>query len=128
MTEGIMLPRMQEIFGLIGDVLKEEHLLKDIPAGLVITGGGAMTLQISEVAKRELNLPARIGTPTKLDGLVRDIHSPIYANSIGLLHYGLKHGQGDTVSNFSLGSLFSGFSSMGKFSEKISSLFKSLLP
>ena len=94
-AEGIMLPRMQEIFGLVSDVLKEQGLLKDIPAGLVITGGGALTLQIAEVAKRELNLPARVGEPTKLDGLVKDIHSPVYANVIGLLYYGLNHGQAD---------------------------------
>jgi len=127
-TEGIMLPRMQEIFGLIGDQLKEEQLLKEIPAGIVITGGGALTLHIAEVAKRELNLPARVGTPIELKGLVRDIHSPAYANSIGLLQYGLSSGQGDSISSFSLGSLFENISSVGKISEKISSLFKSLLP
>lgn len=127
-TEGIMLPRMQEIFGLVGDVLKEQGLLKDIPAGIVICGGGALTLHIAEVAKRELNLPARIGEPTKLDGLVRDIHSPLYATSIGLLYYGLNHGQPDSVSNFSIGSVFSGFGSVGKLPEKVGSLIKSLLP
>lgn len=127
-TEGIMLPRMQEIFGLVGDVLKDQGLLKEIPAGLVITGGGALTLHIAEVAKRELNLPARIGEPTKLDGLVKDIHSPLYANTIGLLYYGLNHGQPDDVSTFSIGSVFSGLGSVGKLPEKISSLFKSLLP
>lgn len=127
-TEGIMLPRMQEIFGLVGDVLKEQGLLKDIPAGVVICGGGALTLHIAEVAKRELNLPARIGEPTKLDGLVRDIHSPLYATSIGLLYYGLNHGQPDSVSNFSIGSVFSGFGSVGKLPEKIGSFIKSLLP
>lgn len=127
-TEGIMLPRMQEIFGLVGDVLKEQGLLKDIPAGIVICGGGALTLHIAEVAKRELNLPARIGEPTKLDGLVRNIHSPLYATSIGLLYYGLNHGQPDSVSNFSIGSVFSGFGSVGKLPEKVGSLIKSLLP
>lgn len=127
-TEGIMLPRMQEIFGLVADVLKEQGLLKDIPAGIVICGGGALTLHIAEVAKRELNLPARIGEPTKLDGLVRDIHSPLYANSIGLLYYGLNHGQTDSVSSFSIGSMFSGVGSIGKLPEKVGSLIKSLLP
>jgi len=119
---------MQEIFGLVGDLLKEQGLLKDIPAGVVICGGGALTLHIAEVAKRELNLPARVGEPTKLDGLVKDIHSPLYANVIGLLYYGLNHGQPDSVSNFSIGSVFSGFGSIGKLPEKVGSLFKSLLP
>lgn len=127
-AEGIMLPRMQEIFGLVGDVLKEEQLLKEIPAGVVITGGGAQTLQIAEVAKRELNLPARVGEPTKLDGLVRDIHAPSYANSIGLLEYGLRHGQIDHVSNFSMSSVFGTMGSVGKIPEKIGSFLKSLLP
>lgn len=127
-TEGIMLPRIQEIFGLVGDVLKDQGLLKDIPAGIVITGGGAMTLHIAEVAKRELNLPARIGEPTKLDGLVKDIHSPLYANTIGLLYYGLNHGQADDVPSFSIGSVFGGLGSVGKLPEKLGSLFKSLLP
>lgn len=126
-VEKIMLPRMQEIFGLVGDNLASENLLSLIPAGVVITGGGAQTTKIAEVAKRELNISARIGTPIELQGLTNDITKPEFATSIGLLHIGKKDAHSRALSGFDMGSLFSGFS-LGSIPKKIGELFKSLLP
>jgi len=89
-AEGIMLPRMKEMFTLIGEELNTRHLIVGVPAGVVLSGGGAETVGIIEVAKRTLNLPARVGKPTELRGLVDDIQKPSYATSIGLLIYAAK--------------------------------------
>ncbi len=127
-VEGIMHPRMQEIFSLVADKLKEQGTLKDIPAGVVITGGGALTHQIAEVAKHELNLPARVGAPIELQGLVRDINTPAYATSIGLIQFGMSQGGGQEKSGFSFGSLVKTLPK-SKFSlGKLGSFFRSLLP
>lgn len=126
-VEKIMLPRMQEIFALVGERLKSENLFPLIPAGLVITGGGAQTTKIAEVAKRELNLSARIGKPIELQGLTNDITKPEFATSIGLLHLGKKQNGGSTVSSFDFGSIFKGFS-FGSIPGKIGDIFKSLMP
>jgi len=93
-VEGIMLPRMKEMFSLILAELQKNHLVAGVPAGLVLSGGGAETVGIAEVAKRTLNLPARIGKPTELRGLVDDIQKPSYATSIGLLLYAAKRSAG----------------------------------
>ncbi|MBU0974694.1 cell division protein FtsA [Patescibacteria group bacterium] len=126
-VEKIMLPRMQEIFSLIGDRLKNENLFPLIPAGIVITGGGAETTKIVEVAKRELNLSARIGKPVKLEGLTSDIKKPGFATSIGLLQYGKRKGGGTISSGFNFGSILKKIS-FSSFTKIFSKLFKSLMP
>lgn len=127
-VERIMYPRMQEIFSLIGNRLKSENLFPLIPAGVVLTGGGAQTVKIAEVAKKELNMSARVGKPLELEGLTTDIQKPSFATSIGLLYYGKKHGGGTTESSFAgFGSMFKGFSGNG-LGTKLSEFFKSIMP
>src|SRR3990167_5033662 len=92
MIEGIMVPRMKEIFELIADDLDKHEVLGKTPAGIILCGGGAHTIGIVEGAKRVLNLPVRIGVPPVLQGLVSDIQGPAYAVSIGLLEYGKTRG------------------------------------
>lgn len=127
-VEGIMVPRMKEIFTLIRQQLDQKGMLDQVPAGLVLTGGGAETFGIVEVAKRVMNLPVRVGKPTELVGLVHDIQKPSFATSIGLLMYGKKQGAVQpTQSSFSFGSAFKGFSLPASFS-KLTHAIKSLLP
>jgi len=126
-VEAIMMPRIKEIFNMVGAKLSDAGVLSDVPAGLVITGGGAMTVGIQEVAKRELRLPARIGMPMELTGLTTDIHTPAHATSIGLLHYGRKTLSGHEPKGFDMGELISGFVP-GNLAKKITDWFKSLAP
>lgn len=127
LVETIMLPRVQEIFELFADALKDKRLLSEIPAGVVITGGGAETIKMAEIAKRQLNLPARIGKPVELEGLISDIQKPSFATSVGLLVYGKKQGGGEQPSQFTIASLFGG-SGGGGTMQKVTKFFKSLLP
>jgi cell division protein FtsA len=126
-VEKIMLPRMQEIFSLIGEQLKKENLFPLVPAGIVITGGGAETTKIVEIAKRELNLSARIGKPVELAGLTSDIKKPEFATSIGLLQYGKREGGSTSGGSFNFASIFKGFS-LGSITSSIGKFFKSLMP
>lgn len=126
-VEKIMLPRMQEIFMLVGQDLKERNLFPLIPAGVVITGGGAHTTKIAEIAKRELNISARIGKPIELQGLTNDISKPEFATSIGLLLFGKKQAHRVSESGGGFGSWLQDFS-LGSLPSKISALFRSLLP
>jgi cell division protein FtsA len=122
------VPRMKEIFTMVGQQLGNYDLLPLVPAGLVISGGGADTLGITEVAKRTLNLPARVSRPVELVGLISDIQKPSYATSIGLLMYGKHHGGGSVAGpSFQLGSLLKNIDLSGVAS-KIGGLFKSLMP
>ena len=127
-VEGIMIPRMKEIFSMVSKVLDQNNLMPVVPAGIIISGGGAETIEIKEVAKRVLNLPARIGMPKEIKGLTMDIHKPSFINSIGLLEYGRQRGSKKTSGGgIKLGSIFKSIFGKNPF-EKISSLFKSLMP
>jgi cell division protein FtsA len=125
-VEGIMMPRMKEIFELIGKDLEKHNVLDKVPAGVILCGGGAQTVGIVEVAKRVLNLPVRVGTPAPLHGLVADIQGPAFTTSIGLLSYGKSHGTSQ-VSSAGIGSLFEGLDLKSVVS-KLKGVFKSILP
>jgi cell division protein FtsA len=128
LIKGIMKPRMEEILEMLGEKLQNRHLLEEIPAGLVIAGGGAQTVGMTTVAKRLLRLPARVGQPTQLAGLMGDIKTPSYATSLGLLVYGQKQGGGQRLGpSVNLGEIFKDLN-LGTWGKKIGKLFKSLLP
>lgn len=89
-TEGIVRPRLNEIFGLIRDVLKKSGFEGQTPAGVVLTGGGALTAGALESCRRVLQLPPRIGIPSGLSGIVDEVNSPMYSAAVGLILYGYK--------------------------------------
>ncbi|HQM16090.1 MAG TPA: cell division protein FtsA [Candidatus Woesebacteria bacterium] len=102
-VKGIIYPRVQEIVGLLGEILDKHHLLKLVPAGVVFTGGGAMTIHLNEVAERVLGLPARVGKPRAVDGLIAEANLTTLATSLGVLNYAKSLGSGDAVvSRFNL--------------------------
>jgi len=125
--EGIMVPRMQEIFSLVQEKLDAQDILDKIPAGVVLTGGGAETAEITAVARQELKLSARIGMPVELSGLTGDIHKPSFATSIGLLMYGKAQGGEQVKSSPALGAMFKGSSVQGLVQKGVD-FIKSLLP
>lgn len=91
LVEGIIRPRLQEIFSMVGESIKESGFGGRTPAGVVITGGGARTVEVDTVCKRVLSMPARIGSPHSLNGLVDDMrHDPAYSVSEGLIIYASK--------------------------------------
>jgi cell division protein FtsA len=120
---GIIKPRLEELFTLIYDQIDNSGYANSIPAGIVITGGGAGTINIKEICSKIIPLPLRIGNPPKLGGIVDDILNPGYTSSIGLLLYNLNQTNNSTSSptkksKVSINSLFG----------KIKSLLEPLLP
>jgi cell division protein FtsA len=94
LVEGIIRPRLNEIFTLVGEELKKSGFGGSTPAGVVVTGGGALTVGLASSCKRVLSMPVRIGYPTGLTGLVDEIKSPAYATAWGLILYGVKNAKG----------------------------------
>ena len=94
LVEGIIRPRLNEIFILVGEELKKSGFGGTTPAGVVVCGGGALTVGLENSCKRSLSLPVRIGYPKGLSGLVDEIKSPAFATSWGLVKYGLKNYKG----------------------------------
>jgi len=86
----IVEPRAQELLTLVRDELKRAGLDSLIPAGFVITGGGARLTGLVELAERMFSLPVRIGIPRGLPGLPEEFAQPEYSASVGLLLYGAR--------------------------------------
>lgn len=80
----IIEARMDELFELVEKELKKISKQAMFPAGVVLTGGGARMNGIVEFAKERLRLPAHVGIPEGVDGIVDQIAGPEYATSIGL--------------------------------------------
>ena len=131
LVEGIVRPRLNEMFQLISAEIKRSNLAGLTPSGVVITGGGALTVGLIDSAKRILGMPVRIGAPTDISGLIDEIEHPSFATSVGLL----KHAKQLLEENES-GGQTSVLSSLPKFDQlpvkgvaaKVVNWFKSLLP
>lgn len=88
LTDGIIRPRLNEIFTMIGIEMKRSGFAGQTPAGIVITGGGALTVGITDSAKRTLAMPVRIGLPTNIKGLIDEIENTPFATIVGLAVFG----------------------------------------
>lgn len=88
-VDGIIRPRLQEIFKYVGKEIKKSGFGTQVPSGLVICGGGALTVGCLDQAKYVLGLPARIGKTEDLSGLIEEIDSPSFATATGLILYGV---------------------------------------
>lgn len=91
LIDGIIRPRLNEIFTFAGLEIKKSGYGGQTPAGLVITGGGAKTVGVSESARRMLAMPVRIAIPTGIKGIIDEIEEPSFATVVGLLMYGSKY-------------------------------------
>ncbi|HJX45860.1 MAG TPA: cell division protein FtsA [Patescibacteria group bacterium] len=124
LIEGIIRPRLNEIFSMVRLELDKASLTNRIPSGVVVTGGGAETVGIIESAKRTLSLPVRIGIPKGIGGLIDDIENPLYAVPVGLILYGAKEEPQVSNNSFTKRLKLPGKGIAGKIIEAI----KDLLP
>ncbi|MEK9208413.1 MAG: cell division protein FtsA, partial [Patescibacteria group bacterium] len=121
LVDGIIRPRINEIFTMVGLEIKKSGFGGQTPSGLVITGGGARTVGAVDSAKRMLAMPVRIGEPQNIKGIIDEIQATPYAAVVGLTIYGALLGI-ESTSKFKMS--FPGIPSLrfGKFSKKIADL------
>lgn len=87
----IMHMRLQEVLELAADELQRTGFQHHLPAGVVLTGGGAQTPGIEELAREVLALPVRVGHPgAGLSGLADSVESSQMAVATGLVMYGAR--------------------------------------
>lgn len=92
----IIEARLKEIFELITQELKKIDRDGLLPAGVVLVGGGANLKAIADLAKQELKLPIKIGSPQGVEGSIADVDNPIYANLVGLIKSEFEHIEDNT--------------------------------
>lgn len=119
----IINARVKELLNMVAVELSKAGLLGKLPAGAVLTGGGALTLGIMDATKSILKTPVRIGNPCGVTGLIDEIQGPAFAATVGSIIYGA-----DMMRSSSLLYLDK---RQGNISKGLSSLFdkiKSFLP
>jgi cell division protein FtsA len=99
LTEGIIRPRLNEIFTMVRMALEREECVSQVPAGAIITGGGAEIVGVSDSAKRMLSLPVRIGKPKGVGGLIDDVINPSFANPVGLILYAASKEEDESLTS-----------------------------
>jgi len=112
----IIEARVSEIFGQVNKELKKISRSGLLPAGIVLTGGGAKLPEITELAKKELKLPCRIGLPL---GFFPPQEDTSFSVACGLALMGLDLEAERIVSDFSF---------RGGIGGKIKKIFKIFIP
>jgi len=127
LVDGIIRPRLNELFTMIGIEIKKSGFGGQTPSGVVITGGGAKTVGITDAAKRTLAMPVRVAIPTNVKGIIDEIGEPSFATVIGLAKYG---GTIEIVSSLPFGFTMPSipFKLNSKIFTKALAFFKSFLP
>lgn len=101
LVDGIIKPRLNEIFSMIAQELKKAGVIGLTPGGVVLTGGGALTIGAKAAARQSLSMPVRIGHPKGVAGLVDEVKSPEYSVVVGLLRHASANNQ-DSTSGFKI--------------------------
>lgn len=83
----IIEARMRELFEKIGAEISRGGSQHRLPAGLVLTGGGALLAGAAELGREVLQMPVRVATPAGVGGLTDHLLTPSYSTAIGLLHW-----------------------------------------
>jgi cell division protein FtsA len=84
----VVKARYEELFALVLAELRRSGFEDLISAGIVLTGGAAKVHGCIELAEKIFQMPARIGVPQNVRGLVDVRDNPAYATGVGLLLYG----------------------------------------
>ncbi|MFH1451222.1 MAG: cell division protein FtsA [bacterium] len=81
----IIEARVSDILEQTNRELRKISRVRMLPAGVILTGGGAKMSKITDLAKKVLKLPVRIGTP---QGFFTAVEDPALATVCGLVLIG----------------------------------------
>jgi cell division protein FtsA len=81
----VIEPRVEELFALVHQVVRESGYEEVLSSGLVLTGGTSMMPGMVELAEDIFLKPARLGMPEYSGQLADVVRSPRYATVLGLL-------------------------------------------
>jgi len=124
LVEGIIRPRLNEIFTMVKMELDRAGVSNRIPSGAIITGGGAETVGVIDSARRTLSLPVRVGLPFGIGGLVDDVINPAFSVCVGLILCGIRMEPKENLNSFSKKFKLPSIGIIGKLFDAI----KNLLP
>jgi cell division protein FtsA len=86
----IMEARLNEILELVNKDLRRIGKEALLPGGVVLVGGTAKVPHLVELTKSKLRLPAQVGFPRDVEGIVGSVDDPSFAAALGLVFWGLE--------------------------------------
>jgi cell division protein FtsA len=86
----IIQARMEEIIEQVYYEIKNSGFEKHLIGGIVLTGGGAMLKNISQLTEYLTGMDTRVGHPTEHVANSEGVTNPIYATSVGLIIKGFE--------------------------------------
>ena len=92
----VIEPRVEELYSLVQQVLRESGFEELLSSGIVLTGGSGVMRGMVELGEEIFHMPVRIGVPRYAGGLADVVRTPRYATAVGLLREGaaqLHHGK-----------------------------------
>ncbi|MBM3355233.1 MAG: cell division protein FtsA, partial [Betaproteobacteria bacterium] len=84
----VIEPRLEELYSLVQQVLRESGHEELLSSGIVLTGGSSMMRGMVELGEEIFHMPVRVGAPRYAGGLAEVVRSPRYATAMGLLMEG----------------------------------------
>lgn len=123
--------RVEELFERVEKELKKIQRSGLLPAGIVLTGGGAKLRGMVEVAKRVLRLPALVTGASQVQGPMQDmLQDPAFSTAVGLVVWGFE---GEREPRVGGGRGFGQVAARGgdimkKLSSPLKKIFKSFIP
>ena len=84
--------RVEEIFSMVDEILKDIDRSGKLPSGVVLTGGGAKMPGMIEMAKKVFRLPASLGYPKGVVTVIDKINDLNFTTAAGLALWGRQMG------------------------------------
>jgi len=89
----VIEPRVEELYSLVQQVLRESGHEELLSSGIVLTGGSSTMRGMVELGEEIFHMPVRVGAPRYSGGLAEVVCNPRYATAMGLLMEGASQRQ-----------------------------------
>lgn len=117
----IIEARAEEILEKIDKVFKKVGKSGRLPAGVILTGGGAKLNGLVETSKDVLRLPVTVGYPLNITSSTDKVNDLAFTTAIGLVRWGALYKENDSHAFDSLVNRF-------RSATKVKEWFKNLMP
>ena len=81
----VIEPRVEELYSLVQQVLRQSGFEELLSSGIVLTGGSAAMQGMVDLGEEIFHMPVRVGTPRYEGALAEVVRNPRYATAMGLL-------------------------------------------
>ena len=116
---------MEEILQKVDNELRKIQRSGLLPAGVMLTGGGAKLPGMVEMAKKVLRLPANLGYPINVISVTDKVNDLGFSTAVGLVKWGSQMQSSGGYGKSGAGNVFKGG---GKVVDFFKRTFKSLIP